>query len=63
MAVFVQLTSLLSGYPGGVIEMIVPVLAGPTIWFIAVLITPFGLPPFNLDEVKVGRAGFTRIQS
>ena len=50
-------------YPGKVIEMILPVLAGPMVYLLAVIITPFGLPPFNLDELKVGRTGFTRIQS
>ena len=31
-------------YPAEVIELSFPVLLGPIIWFIAIAITPFGLP-------------------
>ncbi|KAI8896663.1 hypothetical protein BC833DRAFT_596558 [Globomyces pollinis-pini] len=41
---------LLMVYPGKVIEMKFEVLLGPIIWFLAILITPFGL--FKDDGVK-----------
>ena len=38
-----DLSFLFALVTGGVIEMSFPVLLGPAIWFVAILITPFGL--------------------
>lgn len=37
---FLQMTS-------GIIQLNVPTVSGPIIWLLAVIITPFGLPPFK----------------
>jgi len=37
-------------FPGEVIELSFPVLLGPIIWFVAIIVTPFGLPPFKLED-------------
>jgi hypothetical protein len=39
-------------FPGQVIEMNVYTVGGPVLWILAVLITPFGLGPFSLDELS-----------
>ena len=38
-------------YPGEVIEMNAGTIGGPVLWILAMLITPFGLEKFNLDEL------------
>lgn len=37
---FMQMTS-------GIIQLNVPTVSGPVVWLLAVLITPFGMPPFK----------------
>ncbi len=37
---FLQMTS-------GIIQLNVPTVSGPVIWLLAVLVTPFGMPPFR----------------
>jgi hypothetical protein len=31
----------------GIIQLNVPTVSGPIIWLLAVIITPFGMPPFK----------------
>ena len=38
-------------YPGEIIEMNAGTVGGPVLWILAMLITPFGLDNFNLDEL------------
>lgn len=40
---FLQMTS-------GIIQLNVPSLSGPIIWLLAVIITPFGMPPFRRTQ-------------
>lgn len=40
-----DLTFLFAMVTSGVIEQNIPTISGPVIWFLAVIATPFGLPP------------------
>ncbi len=40
---FLQMTS-------GIIQLNVPTVSGPIIWLLAVIITPFGMPPFRRTQ-------------
>jgi hypothetical protein len=39
-------------WPGQVIELNAGTVGGPVLWILAMIITPFGLGPFSLDELK-----------
>lgn len=47
-----DLTFLFALVTSGIIVTNVPTVAGPIIWFLAVAITPFGMPPLRRDLPK-----------
>jgi hypothetical protein len=44
-------------YPGQVIELNAGTVGGPVLWILAMIISPFGLPEFNLNELEPPSTG------